>query len=179
MQILLEQFKQHLLKKQEHLRIFALNDARVEGWFKGELLVLLEAMKKNGLVRGYMSEASLYFSNNNRCLVDFVIGTGNQDHCVELKVLCISRTKGNRNLHFYFRNNAQLLGDFTKLEELSSEPNRWVMALIYPKPSVTDWLRETGVLKGWQCLTKIDDYPDYFFIALFKNEGNQNSTTFG
>lgn len=90
----------------------------------------------------------------------------------ELKALCISRTAGTpRNLHFYFReDHLELLKDLRKPDTLGY-PNRWMLAFVYPAPSIAEWNRAVGRLpddlKHWKSITRVEDFPDRVYIALW------------
>lgn len=129
--------------KNEHLRAFARADCRVEGWFKGELLVLFERMRRKGLLDSIEREANVPISEPvRRAQVDFRIAVGGDTHLCEIKALCISQAAGTpRNLQFYFRDDrVGLLKDMRKLDKLQGA-NKWILGFIYPNPLLADWNR--------------------------------------
>lgn len=157
------------LPRKEHFDIFAENDTRVESWFKAELLVLFSRLKRETVIHGFEREPSLYDEKGKRSQIDFSLTDEGVKHYVELKALCISQSKGTpRNLSFYFRNdNVGIMKDFKKLNKAKVK-NKWAVAFIYPKPDKEDWKKVTNELDNWRCITKLEDYPNHLFIALFK-----------
>jgi hypothetical protein len=169
MEKIIGDIREWFLPRKEHFDAFIKNDTRVESWFKAELLVLLSRLVKEGAVDSFEREPSSYDEEGKRSQIDFSVKIKGIEHYVELKALCISQSKGTpRNLSFYFRDdNVGLIKDFKKLDE-SSIRNKWLIAFIYPKPDRQKWSIVTGTLNHWKCLTKLDDYPDYLFIAMFQ-----------
>lgn len=160
--------------KQEYFESFARNDTRVESWFKAELLVLFERLKSQGLIYSFEREANLR-TNKGRKQIDFILKVKDVEHLCELKAMCISQAMGTpRNLSFYFRDDrVGLIKDFKKLDQIR-DGNKWVIAFIYPKPTQADWQEVTTSLpkdiRHWHCATKIEDYPEYLFIALWNSQ---------
>jgi hypothetical protein len=163
------------LDKRIHFESFALNDTRVESWFKAELLVLFEKLKSQSLIDNYEREANLRIGHNRK-QIDFKIKINGIEHLCELKAMCISQAMGTpRNLKFYFKEDAVgLIKDFKKLDQFQNK-NTWVLAFVYPKPSESDWREAINSLSNnvrhWHCVTSIRDYPEYLFIALWQKTG--------
>ena len=92
-----------------------------------------------------------------------------------LKALCISQAAGTpRNLHFYFRDDhAGLFKDFRKLGLLPST-EKWVLAFVYPNPGQVTWLGAERSMPQefahWHCVTSPEDFPSFFFLALWKHD---------
>lgn len=122
------------------------------------------------MISDYERESNFYHKNK-RYQVDFKIKIGQEKHLVELKAPCISQARGTpRNLNFYFReDNVGLIKDFRKLN-LANNPNRWLVAFIYPKPTAHAWqmamTKLPSDLQKWHCLTQLSQYPDYLFVSL-------------
>ena len=168
---LLPHINKHFFNKEAYFKLFAQADTRVESWFKGELIFLFEKLKGDNVINGYNRETSLRV-NNIRKQIDFKINLGGQDHYIELKAPCISKSSTNRDLKFYFRDNEiGLIKDFNKLS-LFSAVNKWVLAFFYPNPGILEWNRIILTipenLNHWKPITKPDDYPAYLFISLWK-----------
>jgi hypothetical protein len=172
MEHLLKPISDWFVSKNDHIRAFAECDTRVEGWFKGEMLVLLRNLKDQGAIEGFEREPNV-LSPLGRKQVDFRITHNGSDHLVELKALCISRAAGTpRNLAFYFRDDhLGLMRDFRKLDSLPPD-DKWVIGFIYPNPPKLVWekalLGLPDDLKHWRCLTDPGDFPGYLFISLWK-----------
>ena len=116
--------------KNDNLKIFSEQDVRVEGWFKGELLVFLS---KRGI--RFEREKNLINQDGKRNNIDFKI----RDGVIELKSLCVSKSKRTpRDLKFYFReDNVGIYKDFKKLEKIKENYNKYVLAFVYPKEKAT------------------------------------------
>ena len=168
----LSEIDRWFLAKKNEVEVFARNDSRIEGWFKGEMLILLDGLRKKGAVAQYSREANLY-SGTKRHQVDFELKIGDAKHLVELKAPCISQAQGTpRNLNFYFSDdNMGLFKDMRKLDTIDGL-NRWIIAFIYPRPSERAWTAATARLpqdlSRWRCITKLDRYPDYLFISVWR-----------
>jgi hypothetical protein len=157
-------------QKEEHFVAFANADSRVEGWFKGEMLVLVNRLKQQGKLGGFKREANI--KNKGRNSVDFRFLFEGEKHLCELKALCISRAAGHRNLNFYFRDDdVGLIKDFKKLDKLTNV-NKWVIGFVYPSPDIRDWNNAVASLpeslRHWQPITKPQDFPKFVFISLWK-----------
>lgn len=146
MECLLPEIEQWFAAKSEHLAVFAEADCRLEGWFKGELLVLLSRLQRRGVISGFERELNLPLATpGKRFQIDFKIQIGVEEHLCELKALCISQAAGTpRNLKFYFRDDhVGLIKDMRKLATLPA-PNKWLMAFVYPTPSIEAWSAAVG-----------------------------------
>jgi hypothetical protein len=126
--------------KTEHLTVFASSDCRLEGWFKGELLVLFRRLREAGTITEFDREVNVLSKAGKRLQVDFEIRVATDLHICEIKALCISQAAGTpRNLAFYFRDDhVGLIKDMRKLE-LVSDKKKWLLAFIYPAPSLAAW----------------------------------------
>jgi len=169
MERIIPEIKRWFAEKREHFEVFARNDTRLESWFKGELLVLLERLKSEGVIDNFEREPNVQ-TNLGRKQIDFSVRINGEEHLCELKAACISRAKGTpRDIKFYFRkDDVGLMKDFLKLDRIAGE-RKWVLAFFYPKPSVADWSYIASSLQedNRRCVTKLEDYPKYFFVALW------------
>lgn len=184
METLTKYIKFWFLKKQNYFQSFARNDVRVEGWFKGELLVLFEELKKQGVIGDFSREVNVRNNQQNdqsRIQVDFKVKIDQTEHLCELKAMCISQAQNTpRNLAFYSRDDdVGIIKDFKKLN-LVGNPNSWVLGFIYPKPGKSDlekFIKEIKKIEEekrnigtWSLLTRLEGYPETFFISLWKRE---------
>ena len=174
MKDLLPHIQKWFLQKAEHFAVFSAADTRIEGWFKAEMLVLLNRLLRQNQVDEYEREANITCpKDGKRKQIDFRIRVQGETHLCELKALCISRAAGtHRNLHFYFRDDdLGLVKDFKKLDELPGG-NKWMLAFVYPAPNSTDWDRTISslpnALKHWRPLTRPQDFPEFVFISLWE-----------
>ncbi|PZA08037.1 MULTISPECIES: hypothetical protein [unclassified Meiothermus] len=173
MEVLLPIINDWFAAKREHLTIFARADCRLEGWFKGELLVLLSGLQQRGKIEEFDREVNIPSGEpGKRFQVDFRIRVDGRDHLCELKALCISQAAGTpRNLRFYFRDDhVGLVKDMKKLERLSS-PNRWLIAFVYPVPSRDQWAAAVAAvpasLAHCRPLNEPNDLTAPLFVSLW------------
>jgi hypothetical protein len=177
MEAILQPITEWFLGKKEYFTAFAAMDSRLEGWLKAELIVLLNRLSQSQLIERFEREVNIP-SLIGRNQIDFRVWLSGRAHLCELKALCISQAAGTpRNLKFYFRDDhVGLLKDFRKLDTLSenSISHKWVLGFVYPTPELRQWaqmlisLPET--LNHWRCITNPRDFPDYFFISLWKSK---------
>jgi len=162
--------------KRKHFRAFAERDSRIEGWFKAEMIVLLNRLIRQGKVEEFEREYNTAKGERERRLIDFRLHIHGQAHLCELKAMCISQEAGTpRNLRFYFRDDhVGIIRDFKKLDRLENRGKKWVLAFIYPSPEVDEWYDAIASLpnelRHWRCLTQPQDYPAFAFPALWRQE---------
>ena len=157
--------------KSEYFKIFDKNDVRVEGWFKGELLMLLTSLKNESIISGFDREVKIYYSEK-RYQIDFQINNGYEEYLIELKALAIGQKRNTpRNLQFYFNHNKLgLINDFDKLKKINyKDEDKWVIAFIYPKPDKKEWEKLINENKI-KVITDIDKFDDNFFIAIMRSK---------
>lgn len=136
MDALLPHLRERFLDRREHFVAFSKADARVEGWFKGELLVLLSKLADKGQIDHFQAEVNRSSpQDGKRKQVAFVVGLHGEEHLCELKALSISRSKTQRSLRFYFGSSPPVMRkDFAKLDSIDGS-NKWVLAFVYPSPT--------------------------------------------
>ena len=172
MEELLKPISDWFTSKEGHLRAFAECDSRVEGWFKGEFLVLLRNLEATGVIRSFEREPKLQ-TTAGRKQVDFRVSLRAGDVLLELKAVCISRAAGTpRDLAFYFRDDdVGLVKDFRKLDSRATG-NKAVIGFVYPNPPRPAWERIVHGLPDdvahWSCLTSPGDYPSHVFVSLWR-----------
>jgi len=172
MESVIKYINEWFLPKSEHFEAFAKNDTRVESWFKAELLVLFEKLARQKVIDSFEREPKLDI--NGRKQVDFSINIKGEQHYLELKAVCISRSKGTpRNLFFYLRDdNVGMIKDFGKLDKIKGLKNKWILAFIYPRPTEENWLKACKIIhknfSHWECITRLETYPQRLFIAIFR-----------
>jgi len=176
MELLLPHIRTWFDQKREHLLMFSLADCRLEGWFKGELLVLLGRLEHEGRLTAVEREANITIrGSGRRARVDFRVSLAGASHLCELKALCISQAAGTpRNLHFYFRDDhVGLIKDFRKLDQLEGS-YKWLIAFVYPRPNEEEWARAVASLptdlEHWKSITQPADATDVLFVSLWRAE---------
>jgi hypothetical protein len=160
------------LAKETHLRTFAALDSRLEGWFKGEMFVLLDELRRQRRIDSFDREECVT-TESGRIQIDFVVHLEGEAHYCESKALCISQAAGTpRNLRFYLREDeVGLIRDFRKLSRLTEPGEKWILAFVYPNP-LEKWAESIAALpqdlRAWRCITTPDDFPAYLYIALWR-----------
>jgi hypothetical protein len=155
METLLPDLQRWFQQKSDYFSVFAQQDTRLEGWFKGELLLFFEKQKQKEVVIKYQCEVQPPHSPER---IDFKIDLQNQEHWLELKVLSIGRVKTKRGLPFYFGEDRGLVKDFKKLENFTTLPHKWVLAFVYPLRNIEEWHSQIKQLPAdwphWQQVTE-------------------------
>lgn len=173
MEVLLPAISGWFADKHEHLSVFAQTDCRLEGWFKGELLVLFARLCRTGVLADFEREASIALPGG-RAQIDFRLRVGTEDHLCEIKALCISQAAGTpRNLNFYFRDDrVGLLKDMRKLDSVPAI-NKWLLAFVYPAPEPAAWERAMASLPRdlahWRAVTQIRSDSADLFVSLWQD----------
>lgn len=177
MEQLIPPIKRWFAAKDEHLAVFSDSDSRVEGWFKGELLVLFTRLRQAGVITEFKREASVpCIASSKRIQVDLRLQIGTEIHLCELKALCISQAAGTpRNLNFYFRDDhVGIVKDFRKLEGVVAA-HKWLIAFVYPAPDPMAWERAIGSLPSsvqmWKSLNSPTNSAGRLFVSLWRFEG--------
>jgi hypothetical protein len=179
MDTLLADIRNWFLSKEEYFRAFADVDSRIEGWFKAETIILLNQLQRQRKIDSYEREFSTSRGERQRNQIDFRLHIQGQAHLCEIKALCISQAAGTpRNLNFYFRDDhVGIIKDLRKLDSLTREECKWVLAFVYPSPNVAEWddvlSSLPDELKHWMCVTQPHDYPDYAYLALWRQQHNR------
>ena len=53
MEVIIQNIRDCFLAKKEHLEVFAEADTRIEGWFKAELIVLLDSLLREKVIQEF------------------------------------------------------------------------------------------------------------------------------
>ena len=173
MEALLPEIRGWFEKKRRHLLAFAEHDCRVEGWFKGELLLLLKQMQRRRRIAQFEREVKvLRADTGGRTQVDFRVRIGSKHHLCEVKSLCISNRATPRNLQFYFRDDdVGLVRDSRKLDHVEGEL-KWGLAFVYPTPAPDTWAKAVEsllpTLPHWESLSDPRDAKDFLFVSLWR-----------
>ena len=185
MEHLLPQISEWFLRKEKWLRVFAQKDSRVEGWFKGEMLVCLQQLQDEGHIEQFEREFTIGakdWGKSGQLRIDFRIRKAGLDNLCEVKAVCISEALTARDLDFYFRpkGNRGITKDFLKLGNLQRSEAVWILSFFYPAPSGEEWslmMRKwADVISPWVCVTAPSSYPEWFFLGCWKLHKNAERT---
>jgi len=157
----------HFSTKESYFDLFKENDARVEGWFKGELISLFNDLKEEEIISTYECEKSI---EGKRTKIDFIINDG-ADYYIELKTLSIGQKKTSRSLSFYFQHKDCIKKDISKLKSIKHRNcYKWIIAFVYPRPDEDEWNKQFKKIAGdVELLTKPNEFIDKeYYIAVMK-----------
>ena len=178
MESIIADLRSWFLRREAALRIFAEHDSRVEGWFKGEMLLSMDWLRREHRIESFEREFTLGdkgWGKKNQRKVDFRVQIQGKHYLCELKAVCTSQAYGTgRDIDFYFRPHSKvgLWKDFRKLESLPREESPWIVSFIYPAPTRERWnqtlLKWQESIGEWKCVTSLQDYPDWLFVACWK-----------
>lgn len=161
--------REHFLAKEAHFRVFSQADSRLEGWFKGEMPVLLETHRAQGMIQSYERELNVPtpMGPKQRRQIDFRVRVGSRFYLCELKAMCTSQAAGTpRDLHFYLRDDdVGMIKDLKQLPQLPVSDSLWLLAFVYPAPKLDEWdaaLENIHALaKDCRCTTSPKDCPSF------------------
>ncbi|OXB20231.1 hypothetical protein B0A80_19230 [Flavobacterium tructae] len=165
----------HFESKSNYFELFAKVDSRVEGWFKAEMIFILEELCSKEKIIDYKREFLIKKADGKGHNIDFEVTLKSKKKILlELKALVISQSaKTPRNLNFYFGNNhVGLFKDFRKLDSIDFKGEKYVIGFIYPKPEEIIWNKALAKILfdiiGWKCMTKLKDYKNSYFISVWQ-----------
>lgn len=165
----------HFDSKQRYHKLFAESDSRVEGWYKGEMIFLLQQLKEKKEIVDFHREHKIDSEGETRYSVDFMIElSGKKKVLVELKAVCISQAAGTpRSLNFYFgKTHVGLVKDFKKLDQIKDFKEKYVIGFVYPKPDEQLW--KDGLKKlntsyeGWSCVSNFNEASKDCFVSVWQ-----------
>lgn len=136
---LIDALGSHLCRREDNLLAFAEHGVQVEGWLKGELLVVLNSIRAQGSISNFEREVRL--PDNTR--VDFVLQTPEGEAVfLETKHWLIGCQKGTfYDAPFYFgdKSSVGILPDVKKLSRVSQRGTKHLLVLCTCAPSEESW----------------------------------------
>jgi hypothetical protein len=140
--------------------------ASAEGWFKAELMLLLESLVKAGKIDGWRADVPITEDNRQRC--DFRIVIGGQPLWLEVKTLVqpgqVAADTG------VMTRGAGFGEDLVKLMRVR-DPGKGVLLFIVPRPEPGQWaeLLQTYSRRiaplGFRELSDVSAYPEALYIC--------------
>ena len=148
---------------------------QVEGWFKGELISLFEALLAENRISTWETEVKVGGGSRKRC--DFVVGVDGTPVFLELKALYHGEQRAARfGLDIYlYKDDVGIWGDVVKLSGLS-EGVGYNLLFIYPRPDPTVWARQIDTYKrriapiSLREASRVDEYPPQLYICKMEIE---------
>lgn len=174
MKRILEYLKAHFDTLQDRYGSFARHGVQVEGWFKGELLLVLDRLRAGGAIHEIDREVA--FEPSSRRRIDLVVTIGSVRHWIELKHWLIGEQSGTRYravTYFSDPSSVGILSDVRKLSEGRHSDERWLLVLNTTNPGREDW--QKGIKRFEEkfdsCLeaaSNPDDFPSSYFLGLLR-----------
>ena len=137
-----------------------------EGWFKGELITVLDALAKDGTVDGWRADVALAEDNKQRA--DFRIVAGGQPLWLEVKTL-VDPGRQAADMGFIGR-GAGFADDLVKLLR-APDGERGVLLFVLPRPSPAEWAELLATYQrriapiGFEEHSNVADYPEALYVC--------------
>lgn len=166
---LMPHLRKHFDSLTDRLDCFCSQGVQLEGWFKGELLFVLDGWHKAKRISDFDREIPVGGKK-----VDIRIDCEGSCHWVELKYWLIGMQKGTSYTpNFYFTDRPGIRNDVSALQSLSSTGCPWLLILTAARPDTDAW--ECGVEKFNQLTvanliprTSPVDFPPSYFLGLLQ-----------
>jgi hypothetical protein len=176
MEQLMDSLAAHFGALQDRMACFTRHGVQTEGWFKGEMLLVLDGAQQRGLIAGFDREVL-----TGRKRIDLrVDGVGGGHWWVELKHWLIGRQKGTSyGPGFYFgdRSSVGILPDVDKLLGLRGSGEGRLLILAAANPGPRAWgdgirlFNEKFAPRRLRALSAPTDFPGTYFLGLLAVEG--------
>lgn len=166
---LLYHFREHFDDQLDQFASFTKHGVQCEGWFKAEMLSLLDSMEAQGVIDEFDREV--------RCqsgIIDLRLNHNGQ-HWIELKHWLIGRQRGtNYGCGFYFRDNSSvgITPDCRKLITCPNDSNRWLLILATSNPGQEPWDKGVADFNNKfsplhvRSYTQPGEFPASYFLGL-------------
>lgn len=151
------------------MRCFAKHGVQVEGWLKGELLLIFDALVQRQIIQTFDREVPC-----SRARIDMGVQM-EQMHWIELKHWLVGKQKGTvyaPSSYFRDASSVGIIGDVRKLLSCPAGDPRWLLILASENPGVEAWRRG---IEGFNdkfnpiCVTPHTDpaeFPSSYFLGL-------------
>jgi hypothetical protein len=166
--VLFTEIDQHLLAPDALRRAGLLGRhgrSSAEGWFKAELMLLLESMAKDGRIDGWRADVPITEDNRQRC--DFRIVASGQPLWLEVKTLVQPGQVADTGV---MTRGGGFADDLVKLMRVR-EGEKGVLLFIVPRPEPSQWAdllttysRRIAPL-GFKELSDTSAYPEALYVC--------------
>jgi hypothetical protein len=168
----LPRLKQHFDHLQDRLKCFCRAGVQVEGWFKGEMLFLLEEMAARSEIDAFDREVTKQHRK-----MDLYLTIAGQPQWVELKHWLIGYQRNyywSPGSYFGDRTSVGINPDVEKLKALDAAGDRWVLILMTANPGSQAWQSgldkfhakfASGTLRSHSYPA---DFPASYFLGLLE-----------
>lgn len=175
MQHLIKHLRAHFDPLEDRMLSFCNHGVQLEGWFKGELLVVLDSLRESGVVKNFDREVK-----RTEGRIDLFIESDGL-HWVELKHWLIGEQGGTRyGPGFYLRDptSVGIIRDVDKLLRIPGDVGRWLLLLLTANPGASAWHRGVDDFNRkfapriLQPRSNPNEFPAHYFLALVRVEGS-------
>jgi hypothetical protein len=169
---LLPHLRHHFDHLQDRLQCFCRAGVQVEGWFKGEMLFLLDGMAASSEIDAFDREVVRQGKK-----MDLYLTIAGQPHWVELKHWLIGLQRGVRwspSNYFGDPTSVGISLDVEKLKALDAGGGRWLLILMTANPGQQAW--QSGLDKFHtkfaprvlRSHSEPADFPASYFLGLLE-----------
>jgi hypothetical protein len=137
-----------------------------EGWYKGEMMLLLDALARDGTIEGWRADVPVTDDKRQRC--DFRIAAGGSALWLEVKTL-VQPAQAATELGGLGK-AAGFADDLVKLMRVR-EGQKGVLLFIVPRPEPAQWADLLALYSrriaplGFEELTSVADYPEPLYVC--------------
>lgn len=169
MNLVFKTIRRHLQEHENYLKCFYSHAVQVEGWFKGELLLLLENMKAERKIIGFDRE----IPSLKRKKIDLAIDLKDGRHWVELKHWFIGTQKGNK----WRLKDYSLEDELRKFRAINVGNNGWILVICTHNPGSKEWATYIDNFNKdyppWKLIAKTSprNYPKTYFLGVLQVAG--------
>jgi hypothetical protein len=169
---LVDRFRSSLDLSLNRFRAFYNHGIMVEGWFKGELITILDSFQKDGIIDGFDREVRI-----EKKRVDLSVEILGCHHWIELKHWLNGYQAGTfYGTSFYFSDptSVGIINDVKKLTNIVPIGFRWALILAVSNPGIIEWTN--GINKfnekfhPYHLISRTEpaDYPEEYFLGLLE-----------
>lgn len=152
----------------DRIRLFPRAGRNVEGWFRGELVHLLDKLAKAGEIAGWRADVPITEGGRQRC--DFRISLAGGPVWLEAKALSQSGGGPFGDIGSFFPRTGGFTDDLVKLLRVN-DGDRAVLLFVYPRPDAAQWaeIMEAYARRitplGFKEESAVSEYPKELYIC--------------
>ena len=169
---LLPPLRKHFDSLEDRLILFARQGIQVEGWFKGETLLVLSRLLSEGTIGAL--DRKVRFPEGR---VDITVTHRGQLHLLELKHWLVGHQREYKyKTGFYFtdRTSVGIVPDVSKLARIQSLGAKWLMLFVTARPEPDVWDKGVSVFNSkffpfhLTAHTSPAGFPEAYFLGLLQ-----------
>jgi len=174
--VLVDELKKHCYRGKSRIQAFIKYNRQVEGWFKGELLKIAADLQNKSVVTEFHPDFRIA-PNRGKQNIDLYFKLGGKSVVwIELKHWYLGRYQSGgawtAEQYLTQKTSGTPYNVISKLPKDWSEPT-YMLIVTTPRPHKLDYwdrgisrLIKTYPGRSIRCLTRLEDYPEYFFLGL-------------